>query len=224
MKILVVEDDLQAQSFLSRGLSHEGHAVDAVANGLDGLELAQTREYDVAVIDRMLPGMDGLNLVKQLRKSGGAARIIFLTSLGGIDDRVDGLEAGGDDYLTKPYAFSELLARINAVARRPSGQSESMALKVADLELDVKMRTVTRAGQMIDIQAREFKLLEYLMRNAGRIVTRNMLLERVWDFNFDPKTSVVETHISRLRAKIDKPFKKQLIQTLRGSGYRMNGD
>jgi two-component system, OmpR family, response regulator len=224
MKILVVEDDLQAQVFLRKGLSSEGHAVDAVTSGLDGLELAQTREYDVAVIDRMLPGIDGLSLVKQLRKSGSSVRILFLTSLGGIDDRVDGLDAGGDDYLTKPYAFSELLARIHALARRPSGQRDTMVLRVADLALDVKMRTVTRAGRLIDIQAREFKLLEYLMRNAGRVVTRNMLLERVWDFNFDPKTSVVETHISRLRSKIDKPYKKQLIETLRGSGYRMNGE
>jgi two-component system, OmpR family, response regulator len=224
LKLLIVEDDPQALSFLSRGLSEEGHAIDAVANGLDGLELAQTRSYDVAIIDRMLPGLDGLRLVKQLRNSGSTARILFLTSLGGIDDRVNGLDAGGDDYLTKPYAFSELLARVNALARRPSGQSESLVLKVADLELDVRVRTVTRAGQLIDLQAREFKLLEYLMKNAGRVVTRNMLLERVWDFNFDPKTSVVETHISRLRAKIDKPFNKQLIQTLRGSGYRMNGN
>jgi two-component system, OmpR family, response regulator len=224
LKVLVIEDDPQAQSFLSKGLIAEGHGVDAVANGLDGLELAQTRAYDAAIIDRMLPGLDGLSLVKQLRKDGRDVRIIFLTALGGIDDRVNGLDAGADDYLTKPFAFSELLARLNALARRPSGQLEERVLRVADLELDVKLRTVTRAGRQIDIQAREFKLLEYLMSNTGRVLTRNMLLERVWDFNFDPKTSVVETHISRLRAKIDKPFKKQLIQTLRGSGYRMNGD
>jgi two-component system, OmpR family, response regulator len=223
MKILVIEDDPQALDYLAKGLKQEGHTVDAVANGLDGQELAQTSDYDAAIIDRMLPGMDGLSLVKALRKSGSAVKILFLTSLGGIDDRVEGLDAGGDDYLTKPYAFSELLARLNALARRPAAHNDTMTLRVADLELDLKTRRAVRSGQVIDIQPREFRLLEYLMRNAGRVVTRNMLLERVWDFNFDPKTSVVETHISRLRAKIDKPFKKQLLQTLRGSGYRLDG-
>jgi two-component system, OmpR family, response regulator len=223
MKILVIEDDPQALHYLATGLSQEGHTVDAVANGLDGQELAQTSDYDAAVIDRMLPGVDGLSLVKALRKSGSAMKILFLTSLGGIDDRVEGLDAGGDDYLTKPYAFSELLARLNALARRPATHHDTMKLQVADLELDLKTRRAVREGQVIDIQAREFRLLEYMMRNAGRVVTRTMLLERVWDFNFDPKTSVVETHISRLRAKIDKPFKKQLLQTLRGSGYRLDG-
>jgi two-component system, OmpR family, response regulator len=223
MKILVIEDDPQALDYLAKGLKQEGHTVDAVANGLDGQELAQTSDYDAAIIDRMLPGMDGLSLVKALRKSGSAMKILFLTSLGGIDDRVEGLDAGGDDYLTKPYAFSELLARLNALARRPAAHNDTMTLRVADLELDLKTRRAVRSGQVIDIQPREFRLLEYLMRNAGRVVTRNMLLERVWDFNFDPKTSVVETHMSRLRAKIDKPFKKQLLQTLRGSGYRLDG-
>jgi two-component system, OmpR family, response regulator len=222
LKILVIEDDPQALAYLTKGLTREGHTVDAVANGLDGQELAHTNTYDAAVIDRMLPGLDGLSLVKALRKSGSAMKILFLTSLGGIDDRVEGLDAGGDDYLTKPYAFSELLARLNALARRPASQSEPMILRVGDLELDLKTRRVTRAGEAIDIQAREFRLLEYLMRNAGRVVTKTMLLERVWDFNFDPKTSVVETHISRLRAKIDKPFETQLIHTLRGSGYRLD--
>lgn len=223
MKILVIEDDRQALAYLTKGLTEEGHTIDAVANGLDGQELARSQNYDLAIIDRMLPGIDGLSLVKLLRKDGNSVKILLLTALGGIDDRVDGLEAGSDDYLTKPYAFSELLARINALGRRSAQSNEQLILRIADLELDLKLRTVKRGGLSIDIQAREFKLLEYMMRNVGRVLTRTMLLERVWDFNFDPKTSVVETHISRLRSKIDKPFKKQLIQTLRGSGYRLDG-
>lgn len=222
MKILVVEDDRETLAYLAKGLSQEGHTVDAAAHGHDGLELAQTRDYDIAVMDRMLPGLDGLSLVKTLRKGGGAVKVLFLTSLGGIDDRVDDFDAGGGDYLTKPFAFSELLARVKALARRPKAPLNVTILRVADLELDLVKRTASRGGQPIDIQPREFRLLECMMRNAGRVLTRTMLLERVWDFHFDPKTNVVETHMSRLRAKIDHPFGKPLIQTVRGSGYKLN--
>ena len=222
MKILLIEDDIQTLSYLSKGLTQERHTVDGASNGLEGLELAQTRTYDVAIIDRMLPGIDGLSLVKALRESGGHVKVLFLTSLGGIDDRVDGFEAGGDDYLTKPFAFSELLARLNALSRRPKIHDELTVLKVGDLELDLIKRSVTRAGQLIDIQPREFRLLEYMMRNTGRVLTRTMLLERVWDIHFDPKTNVVETHVSRLRSKIDAPFKTNLIETIRNAGYKIN--
>lgn len=222
MKILLIEDDVQTLSYLSKGLIQENHSVDGASNGLEGLELAQTRTYDVAIIDRMLPGIDGLSLVKTLRKSGGHVKVLFLTSLGGIDDRVDGFEAGGDDYLTKPFAFSELLARLNALGRRPQIHDELTILRVGDLELDIIKRSVIRAGQIIDIQPREFRLLEYMMRNVGRVLTRTMLLERVWDIHFDPKTNVVETHMSRLRTKIDLPFKTRLIETIRGSGYKLD--
>ena len=170
----------------------------------------------------MLPGLDGLTLVKTIRGAGRKVPVIFLTALGGVDDRVDGLDAGGDDYLVKPFAFSELLARVNALARRPQMKGEESQLKVADLEMDLISRKVTRGGQVIELQPREFRLLEILMRNKGRVVTRTMLLERVWSFHFDPKTSVVETHISRLRTKVDKPFDLELIHTVRGSGYSLN--
>jgi two-component system OmpR family response regulator len=176
------------------------------------------------IIDRMLPGLDGLSLVRTLRGSGRHHPAIFLTSLGGVEDRVNGLEAGGDDYITKPFAFSELLARVHAVARRPHLKGEDTTLSVGDLHMDLIRRTVTRQGERIDLQPREFRLLEILMRNKGRVLTRTMLLERVWDFHFDPKTSVVETHISRLRAKVDKPFGKELIQTIRSTGYSINAD
>ncbi len=222
MKILLIEDDIQTLSYLSKGMAQENHTVDGASNGLEGLELAQTRTYDVAIIDRMLPGIDGLSLVKALRESGGHVKVLFLTSLGGIDDRVDGFKAGGDDYLTKPFAFSELLARINALSRRPKIHDELTLLRVGDLELDLIKRSVTRAGQLIDIQPREFRLLEYMMRNTGRVLTRTMLLERVWDIHFDPKTNVVETHMSRLRSKIDAPFKTNLIETIRSAGYKIN--
>ena len=222
MKILMVEDDKHTLSYVIKGLLQEGHVVDAASNGLDGLELAQTRAYDVAIIDRMLPGLDGLSLIRALRKGGGNVRVLFLTSLGGIDDRVEGFEAGGDDYLTKPFAFSELLARLNALARRPTASAEITVLRIDDLELDLIKRTVSRAGKQINVQPREFRLLEYMMRNVGRVLTRTMLLERVWDFHFDPKTNVVETHMSRLRTKIDLPFERHLIQTVRGSGYKLN--
>jgi two-component system OmpR family response regulator len=183
---------------------------------------ARPHDYDVLIIDRMLPGQEGLQIVKSLRRAGRKAPILFLTALGGVDDRVDGLEAGGDDYLVKPFSFSELLARLNALARRPHLKGEETRLKVGDLALDLITRKVCRGGVEIDLQPREFRLLEVLMRNKGRVVTRTMLLERVWSFHFDPKTSVVETHISRLRTKIDKPFATELIHTIRGAGYSLH--
>ena len=222
MRVLIIEDDVDTASYISKGLAEEGHAVDHFADGRDGLFQATAEDYDVIIVDRMLPGVDGLNLVRTLRGVGKQIPVLFLTSLGGVDDRVNGLEAGGDDYVTKPFAFSELLARLHALARRPPLKVEETVLRVADLEMDLVRRTVRRAGQTIDLQPREFRLLEFLMRNQGRVVTRTMLLERVWDFHFDPKTSVVETHISRLRAKIDRPFENDLIHTTRGAGYSIH--
>ncbi len=222
MRILVLEDDADTAAYVSNGLEEEGHTVDHVNDGRDGAALAMTDDYDIIVIDRMMPGLDGLSIVKSLRSAGRQTPVIFLTALGGVDDRVDGLDAGGDDYLVKPFAFSELLARINALSRRPLAKGKETTLKVADLEMDLVSRKVTRGGKDVDLQPREFRLLEVLMRNRGRVITRTMLLERVWSFHFDPKTSVVETHISRLRAKIDKPFGKELIHTVRGSGYSLN--
>jgi len=222
MRVLIIEDDVDTASYIGKGLTEEGHAVDHFADGRDGLLQATAEDYDVIIVDRMLPGLDGLNLVRTLRGVGKQMPVLFLTSLGGVDDRVNGLEAGGDDYVTKPFAFSELLARLHALARRPPLKGEETVLRVADLEMDLVRRTVRRAGQSIDLQPREFRLLEFLMRNQGRIVTRTMLLERVWDFHFDPKTSVVETHISRLRAKIDRPFANDLIHTTRGAGYSIH--
>jgi len=222
MRILLVEDDRQTATYVAKGLTEDGHVVDILADGRDGLVHATGEPYDLLIVDRMLPGVDGLNLVKTLRATGSKMPILMLTSLGGVDDRVDGLEAGADDYVVKPFAFSELQARVNALARRPPMRNEEAVLKAGDLEMDLIGRVVKRSGQSIDLQPREFRLLEVLLRNKGRIVTRTMLLERVWDFHFDPKTSVVETHISRLRAKVDKPFESELIQTVRGTGYTIN--
>ncbi|KFL29781.1 XRE family transcriptional regulator [Devosia riboflavina] len=222
MRILIIEDDQRTSEYVVKGLSEAGHLAEALADGRDALVHATHTDYDVLVVDRMLPGLDGLSLVRALRASGVNTPAIFLTSIGGVNDRVDGLEAGADDYLVKPFAFSELLARVNALGRRPAVQAEKTVLKVADLELDMARRTVRRGGQKIDLQPREFTLLEVLMRNEGRVVTRTMLLERVWDFHFDPKTSVVETHISRLRAKIDKPFEVALLYTVRSTGYSIH--
>jgi two-component system OmpR family response regulator len=222
MRILVVEDDERTAQYVVKGLSEAGHIAEVLVDGRDALVHATHSKYDVMVFDRMLPGLDGLSLVKALRASGILTPVIFLTAIGGVDDRVDGLEAGADDYLTKPFAFSELMARINALGRRPPVQAETTILRVADLELDLARRTAKRAGQKIELQPREFTLLEVLMRNEGRVVTRTMLLERVWDFHFDPKTSVVETHISRLRAKIDKPFPVALLHTIRNTGYSVH--
>ena len=219
MKILMIEDDVETGAYVKRGLEEEGHVVDLAANGRDGLFLAAGETYDIMIIDRMLPGLDGLGIVKTVRGAGIKTPIIFLTTMVGVGDRVEGLEAGGDDYLVKPFAFAELLARINALSRRPPMASVETVLRLADLTLDLIARKVRRGSQEIELQPREFRLLEYLMRNAGRVVTRTMLLENVWDFHFDPKTNIVETHMSRLRSKIDKGFEPELIETVRGAGY-----
>jgi two-component system, OmpR family, response regulator len=219
MRVLLIEDDTETAAYVVDGLRRSGHVAEQASDGRDGLMTAASRDYDVIIVDRMLPGIDGLTIVKTLRSGGIKAPVLFLTARGGIDDRVEGLEAGGDDYLTKPFAFSELLARLNALARRPPLTPIETVLRVADLEMDLISRRVTRAGTDIGIQPREFGLLEYLMRNAGRVVTRTMLLEGVWGFHFDPKTKIVETHISRLRAKIGSDDQPQLIHTIRGVGY-----
>lgn len=219
MKILLIEDDPETANYVSNGLKENGHTVDHAANGRDGLFLSASEPYDVMIVDRMLPGLDGLAIVKTIRGAGITTPVLFLTTMSGINDRVEGLEAGGDDYLVKPFAFSELVARINALARRPPAAVETTKLRVADLEMDLLKRAVSRAGRRIDLQPQEFKLLEYLLRHAGRVVTRTMLLENVWEFHFDPQTNVVETHISRLRGKIDRGFATELIHTVRGSGY-----
>lgn len=220
MKILVVEDDAETAAYVARGLREAGHLADIAPDGQDGLFLATTGGYDVLVVDRMLPKLDGLSLVRALRAAQVAAPVLFLTARAGVGDRVEGLDAGGDDYLAKPFAFAELMARVNALARRPPPRAaEPTLLRVADLEMDLIRRTVTRAGRRIELQPREFRLLEYLMRREGEVVTRTMLLEGVWDFHFDPRTSVVETHISRLRAKLDRGFDRPLLHTVRGAGY-----
>jgi two-component system, OmpR family, response regulator len=219
MKILLIEDDEQTAAYVEKGLRQGGHEVDRTGDGRDGLVLATTYNYDVAVIDRMLPGLNGLDLVKTLRGAGNKIPVLFLTALGWIDDRVEGLEAGADDYLGKPFAFSELMARVHALGRRPHTMGEATVLRVGDLVMDLVSRKVHRADQPIDLQPREFKLLETLMRNRGRLMTRTMLLERVWEFRFDPKSSIVETHVSRLRAKVDRPFDAPMIRTERGMGY-----
>jgi two-component system OmpR family response regulator len=221
VKILVIEDDAETAAYITGGLHQHGHVTDHAANGRDGLFLASSEAYDVLVEDRMLPGLDGLGIVRTLRATGQSTPVLVLTTLGGIDDRVEGLDAGGDDYLVKPFAFAELLARLNALARRPPLTQVVTALVVADLEMDLLKRTVRRGGTHIDLQPREFQLLEYLMRHADRVVTRTMLLEGVWDFHFDPKTNIVETHISRLRAKLDRGGDPELIHTVRGAGYMM---
>jgi two-component system, OmpR family, response regulator len=219
MKILVIEDDVETGAYIKKGLLEHGHVVELAANGRDGLFLAAGEALDVMIVDRMLPGLDGLSVVKALRATGAKVPVLFLTTMSGVGDRVEGLEAGGDDYLVKPFAFAELLARVNALARRPPMARVETVLRVSDLEMDLIGRKVRRAGQEIELQPREFRLLEYLMRNAGRVVTRTMLLENVWEFHFDPKTNIVETHISRLRSKIDRGFDRELIETVRGSGY-----
>jgi len=220
MRILLIEDDQETASYLARGLREHGHVVDHAATGQDGLFLAGGG-HDVLIVDRMLPGLDGLGLVRALRETGVKAPVLFLTALGGVGDRVKGLEAGGDDYLVKPFAFAELLARVNALARRPPLVEVRTVLRVADLEMDLLKRTVTRDGHRIELQPREFQLLECLLANAERVVTRTMLLETVWDFHFDPKTNIVETHMSRLRAKLAQEGGAELIHTVRGAGYAL---
>ena len=225
MRILVVEDDKDVAGFVVRGLREAGHTVEHTANGRDGLFLAASESFDAVVLDRMLPGgIDGLRLVETLRSQKNAVPVLILSALADVDERVNGLKAGGDDYLTKPFAFAELLARVEALARRSKGDQPVTKLVVEDLELDLLSRQVRRAGQKIDMQPREFRLLEYLMRHAGQVVTRTMLLEGVWDYHFDPQTNVIDVHVSRLRQKIDKPFPIPLIQTVRNAGYMLRAD
>ncbi len=221
MRILVVEDDRENAEFIMSGLSARGHSADLAVAGADGLRRAIAERYDAVVLDRMLPELDGLSVVKAMRAAGIGTPVLFLTNLSGIDDRVEGLGAGGDDYLVKPFGFSELLARLAALARRPPLADERTILSVHDLEMDLIRRTVRRDGQLIELQPREFQLLEFLIRSEGRVVTRTMLLENVWRFHFDPKTNIVETHISRLRTKIDKGRRAPLIHTLRSIGYSL---
>jgi len=219
MRLLVVEDDREAAAYLRKALREAGHVCEVAHDGEAGLALALDGEFDVFVIDRMLPKRDGLSLVSELRKRGVRTPVLILSALGQVDDRVTGLRAGGDDYLAKPYAFSELLARIEALARRLAPQAADTVYKIGDLELDRLAHRVTRSGQEIVLQPREFRLLEYLMRHAGQVVTRTMLLENVWDYHFDPQTNVIDVHVSRLRSKIDKGFDRQLLHTVRGAGY-----
>jgi two-component system OmpR family response regulator len=224
MRILVIEDDKETGAYLRKGLSEGGYVIDHAADGRDGLMLATSQDYDVMVVDRMLPGIDGLAIIRALRAEGIDTPVLVLSALGQVDDRVRGLKAGGDDYLTKPFAFAELLARIEALMRRRSPAAAEPRLRVADLEMDLLARTVTRAGQAIALQPREFKLLEYMMRHTGQVVTRAMLLEGVWDYHFDPQTNVIDVHVSRLRQKIDKDFERPLLHTVRGVGYRLGAD
>jgi two-component system OmpR family response regulator len=219
VKILLIEDDRENADYVANGLREKGHLVAQMASGAEGLIRAMGNGFDLLIVDRMIPGLDGLNLVKSLRAAGNHTPVLFLTALGGVEDRVSGLNAGGDDYLIKPFAFSELVARVAALGRRPHATVAETRLHVLDLELDLLSRTVRRRGKLIELQPREFRLLEYLMRHAGQVVTRTMLLEHVWDIHFDPHTNVVETHISRLGTKVDKGFEAELIHTVRRAGY-----
>lgn len=221
MRILVVEDDRETREFVRRGLEQAGHTVDAAGDGSEGLILGTSGGYDVIVLDRMLPEIDGLTVLRALRASDSTVPVLVLSALGEVDHRVEGLRAGSDDYLTKPFAFSELEARIEALARRAAPEAALTALEVGDLHMDLLARTVQRAGSAIELQPREFRLLEYMMRHAGQVVTRTMLLENVWDYHFDPQTNVIDVHVSRLRAKIDRDFDTPLIHTVRGVGYRL---
>lgn len=221
MKLLIVEDDETTGSYISRGLREEGHVVDLVVDGKEGLIAATSGSYDVLILDRMLPGVDGLTLLKTIRGAGSTTPVILLTALGDVEDRIEGLHAGADDYLAKPFVFGELSARVAALARRPQALEAEAVLRAGDLEMNLIARKVTRGEVEIDLLPREFALLEHLLRRKGRVQTRTMLLESVWDIGFDPGTNVVETHISRLRAKVDKPFDQELIETVRGAGYRI---
>ena len=226
MRVLVIEDDKDVAAYLVNGLKESDNVVDHAADGKDGLLLAASESYDVMIVDRMLPSMDGLSIIKTIRATDNHTPVLILSALGDVDDRVEGLRGGGDDYLTKPFSFTELLARLEALVRRgsSSGSEQVTHLSVADLEMDLLARTVKRNGEKIDLQPREFRLLEYLMKHAGQVVTRTMLLEQVWDYHFDPQTNVIDVHISRLRSKIDKDFPKQLLQTVRGAGYILSED
>jgi len=222
VRILVIEDDVMVGDYIGKGLDELGYTVDLARDGKEGLFMATSESYDALIVDRMLPHVDGLTLVQTLRATDKTVPILILSALGEVDDRIRGLEAGADDYLTKPFSFSELKARLSALIRR-SGSTDSpvTALLVEDLHMDLLGREVTRGGATIDLQPREFRLLEYLMRHAGQVVTRTMLLENVWDYHFDPQTNVIDVHVSRLRAKIDKTFDKELLATVRGAGYRL---
>lgn len=222
MRILLIEDDIQAADYLVKGLTENAYVIDHAADGEQGLNLALSETYDVLVVDRMLPKRDGLSLIRMLRADGNVTPILILSALAEVDDRVEGLRSGGDDYLIKPYAFSELLARLDALTRRRTETNTVSHLKIADLELNLLKHKVNRAGQPIRLQPMELRLLEYLMRHTGQVVTRTMLLEQVWDLHFDPQTNVVDTQISRLRSKIDKGFNKPLLHTLRGIGYKLD--
>jgi two-component system OmpR family response regulator len=223
MRVLIVEDDLEASAAMAKGLGEVGYECSTAADGEEGLTAADKSRFDVLIVDRMMPRLDGVSMVERLRARGDQTPVLFLSALGEIQDRVTGLRAGGDDYLVKPYAFPELMARVEALARRRETGSVQTILKVGDLEMDLLGREVRRAGQEIDLQPREFQLLEFLMRNAGQSVTRTMLLEKVWEYHFDPQTNVIDVHISRLRAKIDKGFERAMLQTVRGAGYRLEG-
>jgi len=225
MRILVVEDDKDVAGFVQKGLREAGHVVEHADNGRDGLFMAASENFDAIVLDRMLPGgIDGLRLLETLRAQSNNTPVLFLSALAQVDDRVRGLKAGGDDYLTKPFAFAELLARVEAMARRGKGEGPQTKLLTGDLEMDLLSRGVRRAGQKIDLQPREFRLLEYLMRHTGQVVTRTMLLEGVWDYHFDPQTNVIDVHVSRLRQKVDKPFPTALIHTVRNAGYMLRAE
>ncbi len=225
MRILVVEDDKDVAGFIVKGLREAGHLPEHADNGRDGLFLAASESFDAIILDRMLPGgIDGLRLLETLRAQDNATPVLFLSALGQVDDRVRGLKAGGDDYLAKPFAFAELLARVEALARRGRSDAPQTKLAVGDLEMDLLSRSVRRAGQRVDLQPREFRLLEYMMRHAGQVVTRTMLLEGVWDYHFDPQTNVIDVHVSRLRQKVDKPFATPLLHTVRNAGYILRAD
>jgi len=221
MKILVIEDDRKAARYLEKALTESGHSVDVAGDGETGYTLGQTGNHDILIVDRMLPYRDGLSVIAALRVQGIETPVLILSALGQVDDRVTGLRAGGDDYLTKPYAFSELLARIEVLFRRKSPKEAETVYRVGDLELDRLTHTARRAGRNIVLQPREFRLLEYMMRYAGKVVTRTMLLENVWDYHFDPQTNVIDVHISRLRSKIEKDFDTPLLHTVRGAGYML---
>ena len=225
MRILLVEDDKDVAGFVVKGLREAGHVVEHVANGRDGLFMAASENFDAIILDRMLPGgVDGLRILETLRTQKNQTPVLILSAIAHVDERVRGLKAGGDDYLTKPFSFAELLARVEALTRRAKGEGPQTKLVVGDLEMDLLSRTVRRAGQKIDLQPREFRLLEYLMRHAGQVVTRTMLLEGVWDYHFDPQTNVIDVHVSRLRQKVDKPFPTSLIHTVRNAGYMLRAE
>jgi two-component system OmpR family response regulator len=222
MRILIVEDDREAADAMERGLTEAGNVCTRAADGEEGLAAARDAEFDVMIVDRMMPKMNGVQLIETLRREGDQTPVLFLSALGEVGDRVAGLQAGGDDYLVKPYAFAELIARVEALARRRETGSVQTLLRVGELEMDLIGRTVSRQGKEIDLQPREFQLLEFMMRHAGQSVTRTMLLEKVWEYHFDPQTNVIDVHISRLRSKIDKGFDRPMLQTVRGAGYRLD--